>query len=62
MKTAALIVSGLIFLLMCVLHIIRYINGWTIVVAGNTIPLDASIFGAIVTGILAIWMFIASTR
>jgi len=60
MKSTSLWVAGVIFLAICFMHIVRYIKMWGIVVGTFHIPLEWSIYAAVVTGILAIWMFIAA--
>lgn len=56
----ALIVSGCIFILVSCVHVLRLIYHWSIIVNGTAIPGYASIFGIIVSLVLAIWMFSAA--
>ena len=61
MKNMALSVSGIIFLIVAVAHYLRYHFDIAIIIGGNhVIPLDASLYGAIISLILAIWMFLAA--
>ena len=60
MKKAALVVSGLVFSIVAILHIVRYVKGWQIIIDQFTVPMNSSIFAAIVSGILAIWMFMSA--
>jgi len=62
MQGVALWVAGVIFLTVTFLHIVRYIKMWTVIIADFSIPLDWSIYAAIITGTLAAWMFIAATK
>ncbi len=56
-----LIVSGVVFAILAVAHILRLVYHWSIVVNGVIIPESASVVAIIITGVLAIWMFSAST-
>lgn len=58
----ALVVAGIVFLLVAVLHFLRYFKAWHIVIADFTVPLNWSIYGGIVAAALAIWMFVAAAR
>lgn len=60
MKSIALWVAGVIFLIVCFVHILRYIKMWAITIGAFSIPLDWSIYGAVITGLLAIWMFMVA--
>ena len=57
MKNIALKVTGAIFLLMALLHLLRVIFSIEVVVAGFTAPIWLSIFGFIFALALALWMF-----
>lgn len=61
-KNVALTIAGIIFLLVALLHLLRVVTGFEIVIGGKTIPLWPSIGGLIVGGLLAIWMFLAARR
>lgn len=62
MKKFALNVAGMIFTAVCILHIVRYFKGWKIVFNNFTVPMDWSITGAIIAGLLALLMFIAARK
>ncbi|MBN9288645.1 MAG: hypothetical protein BGO43_09005 [Gammaproteobacteria bacterium 39-13] len=62
MKNVALYFSGIVFFFLMFMHIVRYIKGWEIVIAQHNIPLDWSIFGAIVAALIAFWMFVAARK
>ncbi len=58
-KNKALLVAGLIFALVAILHLVRYYFSLEIVVGGTNIPLSLSLVGFVVAGLLALWMFFA---
>lgn len=62
MKNMALTAAGIIFLLVTILHFLRYYQAWTIVIGQYTIPSHWSLFGGIITAALAIWMFAAARK
>ena len=53
----ALRVAAIAFLLVSVMHFLRLINKVEVVVAGITAPLWISGLAAVITLLLAIWMF-----
>ncbi|MCX5692157.1 MAG: hypothetical protein NTX47_00485 [Candidatus Omnitrophica bacterium] len=57
MKNIALKVTGAIFLLVALLHLLRVIFSIEVIVAGFTAPIWLSIFGFIFALALALWMF-----
>lgn len=62
MKQYALGFSGSIFLLMAIVHVVRYEKGWSIIIDGFSVPLTWSIYGAVVAAIISLWMFTAARR
>lgn len=58
----ALIVAGLIFSLISVLHVARYFTGLSLIVGTTTVPVTWSLPAAAVSALLAGWMFHASRR
>lgn len=62
MQKLALIVAGIIFLAVSLLHFLRYSKAWTIVINDFTVPMQWSVYGGIVALILAIWMFTAAAK
>jgi hypothetical protein len=56
MKTP-LKVSGAIFLLVSLLHILRLIFKIPVAAAGYTVPMFFSVIGALAALVLAVWMF-----
>jgi len=56
-KRAALNVAGIVFFLMAVLHLLRLIFHWEVIVAGFTVPTWPSTLLAALAFILSLWMF-----
>jgi D-alanyl-D-alanine carboxypeptidase len=59
---AYLWVSGVLFGVVAVLHVLRLAYGWPVQIGGWTLPLDASGIGAVVTGALCGWGFALARR
>ena len=57
MKDTALKVSGVIFLLVAIIHLLRVILKVEVTIGGMVLPMGASIFGFIIPLLLALWMF-----
>ena len=49
-------VAGSIFLLIAILHLLRFFMKWEIVLAGNAVPVGFSGIAAAVFALLAFWM------
>lgn len=61
MKNISLHIASSIFLLVALAHIVRYFIGLSILVGTHhIIPVEWSLYGAVVSFILALWMFIAA--
>ncbi|MGI9421707.1 MAG: hypothetical protein ACR2PA_00765, partial [Hyphomicrobiaceae bacterium] len=60
MQKAALYFSGLFFAAMAILHVVRLIGRFEIVVSETAIPLWGSLPGALVATALAAWMLFAA--
>ena len=56
-KKTALNVAGTIFLIVAILHLLRVIFKWDVVIAQFTVPHYYSMIGAIVAFSLSLWMF-----
>lgn len=52
---AYLLVSGVIFGLVALVHIVRAVNGWAFVLGPMTLPVSVSWIGFVVTAILCFW-------
>lgn len=61
-KRMPLIVAGIIFTIVALIHLLRLYNQWEITVAGVVIPMSVSQIGLGVTAVLALWMFIAAKK
>jgi len=61
-KNLALIVGGFLFALVTIAHLLRLYFGIEIMAANYVVPMMVSSVGAIITGLLAIWMFVASRK
>jgi hypothetical protein len=62
MKNSALVIAGLIFSVMAIMHALRYVKKWEVIFEHYTIPQLWSVYAAIFTAALAVWMFTAATR
>jgi len=51
------VISGLIFSLVAIAHLLRVINGASVQIDGYAIPMAVSWLGLIVTATLASWAF-----
>lgn len=58
---SALIVAGIIFALVALMHLLRLIYKSTVTIAGKKIPIWISVIGFIFPLSLSIWMLIASS-
>ena len=61
-KDMALKVSGIIFLIVAILHLARLLCKVEVTVAGTPVRLVASLVGFVAAFLLAIWMFTASKK
>ncbi len=61
-KRKALCVAGIIFLVVALAHLYRIFYPFSIVINGFTVPHEVSIAGAIVFGLLSLWMFLTGCR
>lgn len=62
MKNFALSLAGIIFALIAIVHFVRYNKAWGITFDHFNVPLDWSIYGGVITAVLALIMFIALSR
>lgn len=58
----ALIVAGVIFCIVALMHLLRLFYRSQVIIAGRTIPIWISVIGFIIPLMLAIWMFVASQQ
>jgi len=59
---AYLLVSGLVFAVVAVVHILRLAYGWPVQIAGFSVPVDASWAGMVVPAALCVWAFALARR
>jgi hypothetical protein len=57
-----LVVSGTVFGFVAVLHVLRVINGWAVVVGPWSVPMGVSLFGTIFPAVLCVWAFWSASR
>lgn len=60
MSKAPLYVAGTIFGLVSVLHLYRLYSHFNLVIGSTTVPYSVNIVGAILFGVLSLWMFCAA--
>ena len=57
MKNTALMVAGLVFMIVAILHAVRLGMHIEITAGGYVIPMGLSIFGFLFAALMALWMF-----
>ncbi len=57
MKDTALKVAGIIFFLVAIVHLLRVILKFEVIIAGYVLPIWFSILGFIFPLLLSLWMF-----
>ena len=57
-----LAVSGAVFGLVAVLHLLRVVNGWSVAVGPWSAPMTVSWLGTIFPAILCVWAFRLASR
>lgn len=62
MRTAALIVAGLIFAVVAIAHLARYFMDIQIMMGNTIIPMNASLVGFVVATVLSLWMFFSAAK
>ena len=60
MKNSALLASSLVFTVVAIAHLARYVLGWDLIIGEYYVPLQGSLIAGVATTLLAIWTFIAS--
>jgi len=60
MKNGALIVAGVIFFIVSILHLVRLLMKLRVTIGQTEVPLNISIVGLIAGLIFSAWMFIAA--
>ena len=57
MSNAYVAVSALIFTIVALMHLVRIISGWSVVIGPRHISMNVSWAGLVVAALLAIWGF-----
>jgi hypothetical protein len=57
-----LLLSGLVFAAVAVLHLLRVVNGWSFVIGPWDLPMSVSWLGTLGPGLLAAWAFRLAAR
>ncbi len=60
-KDSALLVSGLVFGLVAIIHLLRFLFKTEIIIGGYALSMEVSLVAFVVAGALSIWMFIAKS-
>lgn len=56
-KNTALLVAGIIFTIVALVHLLRIYTHFDLIVAGEAIPIWANMIGFAISIVLAVWMF-----
>lgn len=54
-QQAYLIISGTVFAIVAVLHLVRVLNGWAFILGPWTLPMFVSWLGTFVPAVLSVW-------
>ncbi len=57
-----LVISGTVFGIVAVLHLLRVVYGWAMVVGPLSAPMWASWLGALVSAVLCVWAIRLASR
>ena len=60
MQKTALITSGVVFALLAISHVVRWLSPLEILIGGKVLPFIISLFSGIILALLSIWMFFAA--
>ena len=55
-------VTGTVFAIVAVLHLIRVVNGWSVEVGPWSVPIGVSWFGTVFPAVLCVWAFRSASR
>jgi hypothetical protein len=56
------VLSGFVFGIVAVLHLLRVVNGWAVAVGPWSVPMGASWLGTIFPAVLCVWAFRLASR
>ena len=48
-------VTVLIFAIVAIMHLVRIVNGWSVVIGSHNIPMNVSWVALVVSALLALW-------
>ena len=57
MSNAYAAVSALLFAILAVMHLVRIINRWSVVIGPNNVSMNVSWLALVVSALLSIWGF-----
>jgi len=57
-----LVISGTVFGIVAVLHLLRVVNGWAMVLGPWSVPIWVSWLGTLVPAVLCVWAFRLASR
>ncbi len=57
-----LIIGGIIFSIVFLMHLLRVVYNWQIMIAGWVVPMSVSTVALVVSAVLALWMFVAAAK
>jgi hypothetical protein len=58
MSNSYVAVSALIFAVVAIMHVVRLINRWTVVIGPYNVSMNVSWVGLVVAALIAIWGFV----
>lgn len=61
-KRIFLIIAAVVFMLVALLHLLRLINGWPVMLGNCTVPMWVSWPGLVVTALLSGWGFMLARK
>ena len=61
-KRLPLVIAGIVFTIVAIMHLLRMIYHWNIMIGGQIIPMSFSTGGLVVAAALAVWMFLAARK
>jgi hypothetical protein len=62
MRKAPLLVAGVVFALVALVHLARLILHFPLVIGELEVPLSVNVIGFFVTAFLSVWMFISAKK
>jgi len=59
---AYVLISGVLFGLLVLLHLLRVVNGWALAIGQFSVPMWASYVGIVVSAALCVWAIRLTTK